>query len=266
MRVPGLVRVARWIPWCALVAAGWIGNDAATCQVLVSGPLVRDVEVSPRDTVTGAVTLVNSTPEDQVVRVYLRDYTFDASGTTRYDPPGTLPRSAAPWIALGASELVVPAEGRIDVDYDAYVPAEPAPQGTWWAALMVEGVDAADGRPGTGLRARIRYAVQLVFQLGDAGPDLALTDVGIDDDVRQLWLDVANRGGSSADVKVSLELFGQEGGSLGRRSGGRARLYPDTSYRHRVALDGIAAGSYQALVIIETGDEHAVGAQFTLDL
>ena len=45
----------------------------------------------------------------------------------------------------------------------------------------------------------------------------------------------------------------------------RKRLYPGTSVRYSVDLTEVASGSYQALVVVDNGDEHVFGAQYGLE-
>lgn len=239
---------------------------APRAQVRVSGPMVHEVDAETGALIEGSVPLVNPSEADRTVRLYLTDYAFDASGSTRYDPPGTLGRSAAPWIEVGADRVVVPAGGRAEARYRIRVPDDRSLDGTRWCVLMVEDVTAA--AEGPGLRRRVRYGVQIALQFGAADPDLAIADVGVTEapSSRVLWVDLANGGGGTADTEVSLELFDEGGASKGRLGGSRARLYPDTSFRHRIPLEDVPSGRYVALLIVETGDEHAVGSQFTLEL
>ena len=240
-------------------------------QLVVNTPFVHDLEVVPGRRIEGVVPLRNDGDAPRTARLYLTDYAFDASGTSRYDAPGTLARSAAAWVSVGTSEVIVPPGETVEVRYAIDVPVEADAVGTRWCALMVEDrpAEAEEVGSGVGIRRRVRYAIQLALQFGGGAPDLDIADLGLAEGAtagRQLWLDLANTGDATADTEVSLELFDADGHSRGRHGGSRARLYPGTSFRHRVGLVDVPPGEYLALVIVETGDEHAIGSQFTLEL
>jgi hypothetical protein len=63
---------------------------------------------------------------------------------------------------------------------------------------------------------------------------------------------------------VTVELFGANGQSRGRISGGKFRMYPGTSVRHLMSLGEIPPGTYKALVLVDAGGQDVFGAQYTL--
>ena len=259
----------------ALLAASGARVDA---QIYVTTPLSHDQEASAGTTYEGVVAIANPTDEEQEVRLYLTDYRFTASGENWYDEPGTHPRSNASWIAFGASQVVIPPEASLDVPYLITVPADSQLEGSYWSMLMVEGIPKSSaesmmqmgGERQFAVERRIRYGVQIATHIVQTGhTELAIPSaqlVAADEGARELEVDVENVGTRLGETRVYLDLFDGQGQSIGRFEGSEARIYPGTSFRHRVPLADVPAGVYEALLVIETEGEEAFGAQYTLEL
>ena len=81
-----------------------------------------------------------------------------------------------------------------------------------------------------------------------------------------LAADVENVGERLLVGAVYLDVFDAAGTAVGRIGGSTSRVYPGTSVRHRVDLSSLAPGVYEALLVIDGGDEGVFGAQYTLEL
>lgn len=244
---------------------------AAQAQLVVNAPLMADRVAVPGETYEGRVPVSNATDVPREARVFVTDYRYDASGTNWYGEPGSHARSSGAWLALGTDRIVVPPRSTVDVTYAVTVPASDTLGGTYWSMLMVEEVPVqAEGiETAVGIQRRVRYGIQVVTHLGSAESRLELLSVGLEagpDGVPALQIDVGNEGDRSADTDVYVDLFDGEGASLGRVSGTRFRVYPETSVRHRVAFADVPPGTYEALVVVASRGGDAIGAQYTLDL
>jgi len=62
-----------------------------------------------------------------------------------------------------------------------------------------------------------------------------------------------------------VELFDQMGASKGKFGGVQYRIYPGTSVRQSIFLDGVPAGTYKALIVIDDGNDDVFGAEYTLE-
>jgi hypothetical protein len=80
-----------------------------------------------------------------------------------------------------------------------------------------------------------------------------------------MQVDIGNDGDLGMRPEVTVELFDQTGSSKGKFNGIRNRLYPGTSVRQRIVLEGIPAGKYKALVVIDDGRDDVFGAEYTLE-
>ncbi len=252
----------------------------ATAQITVRGQLAHDLETEPGATLTGSVTIDNETNELQQARVYQRDYLFFADGTNVYDEPGTTARSNAPWITFSPEQATVPPNGSVTVSYQINVP-DSAGVGSWWSMLMVEAIDreSAESTLGedppaereVGFRQVTRYGVQLATHVRSASaePGVELENVSLQalEDGRTVFqIDVLNVGQVMMRPDVYMRLFDADGAEFGPFPGVQYRLYPNTSTRQRIELEGLPAGTYQAIFVVDAGSDAVFGGQFELTL
>lgn len=255
---------------CALPAAG-------AAQVAVLDDAVQERAARPGETYEGVLRVRNTTGAPLEVKVYLTDYAFDADGGTDYPPAGSLPRSSARWVGLGTSALRLAAGETAQVPYRVAVPAG-AGDGSYWTMVMVEPLQAGDAeatRPApargqVGLRAKMRFGVQLATHVGPpaAGTELAFAAprAVASGGRRALEVDVRNPGARAVRPALRLELFDRDGNAVARVEAVRGLLYPGTSLRHSFDLGAVPAGTYHALVVGDAGGDRLFGARYDLAL
>ena len=251
---------------------------AGACHggIAVDG-LVHEQTAGPGETYTGTVTVRNAAAEPRRARLYQKDYLFYSDGTNIYGEPGGDERSNAPWITFGANYVEVPGQGSVEVEYTVNVPDDASLLGSYWSLLMVEELPPGSEDDGTGRAAVqqssvtqvLRYGVQMVTHIGNTG-ETAVTFAGktlveAGDGTRTLMVGVENTGERSMRPHVWVELHDPSGGRLGRFESAQRRLFPGTSVRFEVDLTDAPSGTYQALVVVDNGDEHVFGAQYGMD-
>lgn len=282
-RTHRLGRARRAAAMLAIVVAAASAPARLGAQVSVHGETVQERRARAGESYAGSVRVANATDRPQVARVYLTDYAFDAEGATRYDAPGSHPRSSAPWIALEVTEVVVPPGASALVRYHVRVPAGAVP-GTHWSLLMVEGVGAADTAraPRTlAVATVVRYGVQIATHVDEGGGAGTGSGAGTgadtavavtisapratqDGGVPALTFDLANAGLRGVRPLVRVQLLGADGAVARELRQQRGLLYPGTSLRQRFALDGLPAGDYVAVVTVDCGDDALFATQVAL--
>jgi hypothetical protein len=267
--------------WTTGVAAGAFCLLAlcagdATAGIAVDG-LVHERVAKPGETYQGTITVRNTDDQRRCARLYQKDYLFFSDGTNVYGTAGEDARSNAEWISLSSNYVEVPARGSATVEYVAGVPRDESLTGSYWSLIMIEelpgdeagGLKNAPDEMQARVRQALRYGVQLVTHLGDTGErtvrftDKALVQPG--DGTRTLQVDVENTGERCLRPHLWVELHDSSGSRLGRFESDMKRLYPGTSVRYSVDLSSAPSGSYQALVVVDNGDEHVFGAQYTME-
>jgi hypothetical protein len=255
-----------------------VGGTARAVQVQSKTTMIHTVEQG--QAVEGIVTLRSTAASPEWVRLYLTDYSNDARTGWQYPEAGTLPRSCAPWVDLMQTEVLLqPGEVR-NVFYRVVVPAQTETQGTYWCALMIEphGVDedhaapqtAEDGKLVLAIRHVIRYQLSLIVNVGNTGeralgfaePVLETTDDGS----TSFQVLVENTGQRWLNPVSWLEVYDDLGQLVGRVESPRTRILPGVASRRSFDLTGLDAGEYQALLLVDDGDDAVFGTVFALHL
>ncbi len=253
----------------------------AAAQVVVRSPLSDDRTMPPGEVYEGTIVVANGTDEAQQAKVYQTDYSFRSDGSNRYDAPGSSPRSNAGWIEFSPRALTLAPGETVQVQYRVTVPSKvngEAPAGTYWSMLMVEGIPrnsaestlGDDSTPQYGVRQVTRYGVQIATHLlGSERPAISFQQVRLqtsESGGRVLEVDLENQGELFAQSTLWVELYAQDGTAQGRRDGTSTRIYPGTSVRQQIDLSDLTPGQYEALIVVDSGEENVVGAQYTLEL
>jgi hypothetical protein len=241
-------------------------------SIAVLSDLSDERRASPGETYTGSIQLRNLGAEPEEVKIYLTDYLFNFNGTSFYNEPGKAARSNAGWIEYSPKRVSIPSQEDAAVQFTVKVPDSDSLSGTYWSILMVEPVsktspESERSEPHIGITAVMRYAVQIVTNVGSEGIR-KINFIGsklVAEDTKRLFLvDLENTGTSMARPKVTVQLFDSTGKMAGSFESEILRIYPGTSIRHRFDLSGVAVGVYKALVVADCGEEDVFGIHYTL--
>lgn len=276
----------------------------AEAQIAVRSSLAHDFEVEPGGRASGEIRVENRGEDTAEARLYLRDYTFDASGNVEYGPAGSEPRSLARWLTFSPQRIRLrPGETRtavfeIDLPSEAKIKGQTAaePEGTFWSMIMVEGTrrrappeNKKEGQVAFAQKAR--YGVQVAAHLPDGAsalsfsrPSFSVPGAGSSPQAAglasqagagsasppppALEFSLSNEGARMAEPDIWVEVYERESGTkIGRyRAGKEARLYPGTASRYAVPLPGLEPGKvYRAVAVAETPRRNPQGRRFTLD-
>ncbi len=238
-------------------------------QVSVISSTLEERPATPGERYTGTVRVRNTSTQPQVARIYQTDYRFLADGRTFYEQPGTAPRSNAPWVRFNPAQLTLAPGEEAAVAYEVAVPA--GMRGSYWSVLMVETAQPEPVRTaqrGVGITPGIRYAVQLATHVGQAERRIALEGARLTGETgsRALEVNVSNTGEQADRLELRVDLFDADGAPAGRLSSSRGLVYPGTSIHQRFELPALPAGTYRALLVVDTGSDEVFGAEYTLKL
>jgi hypothetical protein len=79
-------------------------------------------------------------------------------------------------------------------------------------------------------------------------------------------LDLENTGTRVLTPNLSLELFDTTGLSSGKFKAQSFRVYPTCSVRNQIDITEVPKGHYSALLLIDSGDDNVIGAQYELTI
>lgn len=253
-----------------LFAAALALPGTLAAQVSVVSSTLEERQATAGERYAGTIRVRNTSGQPQQARVYQADYRFLADGRTFYEQPGTGPRSNAGWVQLNASQLTLGPGEEAAVAYTVAVPGAGV-RGSYWSVLMVETVQPQaprTGQRGVGITPSIRYAVQVATHVGQAERRIALEGARLTGPAggRALEVDVVNTGEQADRLALRVDLFDAEGAPAGRLASARGLVYPGTSIRQRFDFPALPAGTYRALLVVDTGSDEVFGAEYTLRL
>jgi hypothetical protein len=129
-------------------------QSATAGDITVVGSLTREFSPALGSTTSDTISVRNDGSEPKDVLLYQVDYQYDAAGTNSFPSPGTLPRSNAPWVKVGAQQIRLDPGETEDVPYTLTVPSVVPVGGTQWSVIMIEPVTSRfDGERPTSDRA-----------------------------------------------------------------------------------------------------------------
>ncbi len=276
---------------CAFLFAVALAHSSFAA-VSVIGELTREESVQPGEKFEGTIKLRNTGETTCQVEVCQKDYSFHADGSNLYGDPGSAARSNASWLTVSPKRLTIPPKEDALVHYSGQVPqvTELASIssgleildgsdliGTYWSMVMIEPVPEAvagtaedeTGDVKFGIQTKVRYGIQIVTNIGDTGtPKIKFLDKKLVNREGKtiLQLDIENTGERWLSPEVWVELYDSGGVQVGRFEGGKKRIYPTCSVRHKVDLTGVPKGRYNALVVVDNGDQYVFGARYDLGI
>lgn len=243
-------------------------------SVEVIGSLKHVHTVNPGDVIKGQIQIQNNDATDQEVRIYQTDFLYNLQDQTFYDEPGANKRTNANWIDYSPKTVILKSKEVRNIDYEITVPKNDSLCGTYWSVIMIEGVTPIDvnQKGELSIRTVTRYAVQVVTDMNNKGkgslkfmePTLIQGDTK-DNKKVFLAVDLQNDGDHYIAPEVNIELYDQDGKSVKTISAPKRGLYPMTSTRFRLDLEGVPSKkTYTAMIVAAGQDSDVFGLEYTL--
>ena len=220
-------------------------------------PASVEAKVKRGSTYTQTYTLFNNSPERLRLRCSVIDYWYDANNKRLTGRPGTLPRSASPWVQFSPSEVIVEAHTSASVQATITIPLTAA--GGYYTMPVFEATpvksETASGNTATasiGIRFRglvmlatedaNEYVVEVMG--GKVQPPTVSTPLELDIDVR-------NRGTVHARLRGRFAILDAKGMLAGRGKIEDAKFLPGQRNMLKVPWAGeLPIGRYTAVVTL----------------
>lgn len=240
-------------------------------NIVILNGLTHENNASIGETYRNGIQVQNAGKEPRSIKVYQRDYWYSYAGESKHDEAGTLPRSNADWINYSPTFLTLPPNETAIIDIEVAVPQNDTLTGTFWSVIMIEGIQPQDtiGSSGVKIHTAIRYAVQIITNIGATGKrDLQFLGLELTEEEGNQVLNVAleNTGERILKPELSLEVFNNNGESIGIFKADRRKTYPGTSILLSLPLAGIKPDEYTAVLVADCGEDHIFGTNITLEL
>jgi P pilus assembly chaperone PapD len=129
-------------------------------------PIRAELQIDAGVAETNVVQVRNVGDQPVRVRAYLQDWTLGRQGEPQFCRPGSQKKSLAPWLEINPTDFQIRPGQTGEIRYTITVPPGAA-SGTYWTALMVEGMPALTGPPSPKKMAlHGRFAVMLYETVG----------------------------------------------------------------------------------------------------
>ncbi len=238
--------------------------------------LTHEYRALPGEKYSGKLVIANNGSETAVVKLYLKDYRFDAEGHTYFLQPGTIKRSNADWIKLSKNIISIPGKACKKIYYNVEIPCNNQITGTYWSMLMVEPHCGEAQKPLSvnkdymiGINQNFRYGIQIVADATNtAKNNLKFENPRITkkDEHYIFEVDFINKGERWLTPEVWLDIYNNKGEKINRYYGRKLRIYPTTSVCQQIELDNIKPGSYKTVLIADNGDNAVFGSRYDLEI
>ncbi len=241
-------------------------------SIVVLNGLTHERTANKGESYKGTIEIQNTAQIESSVKIYLRDYLFNHEGENRHDLPGTLERSNSDWITFNPDLMNLAPGEKATIDYEVKIPENNLLKGTYWCVIMVEGIippDTAKIHNGVTINTAIRYAVQIVTNIGNTGTsDLQFLKLEVNKQDQNNFLDVVieNTGERELKPEIALELFDEKGNSSGIIKAERRKTYPGTSIKTSLNLEGIKPGKYTGVLVADCDEDHVFGTNVSFDI
>lgn len=242
-------------------------------SVEVVGSLKSVYSVNPGETVKGQIRIQNSDETNQEVRIYQTDLLYNLQDQTFYDEPGTKggnKRSNAGWIQYSPKTVILKPKESRNIDYEITIPKNDSIFGTYWSVIMVEGVEPIDPvqKAGLNIRTVTRYAVQLVNECTNKGKgSLEFLPPTLIKEESKLFLavDISNNGDHYIAPDLTMELYDENGVLVKTITALKKGLFPSTSLRFKLDLEGVPSKkTYKAMIVAAGQEDDVFGLEYTL--
>jgi len=233
---------------------------ATRAQSLGISPAFVEAKVRSGATYSKDYTITNNTGVRLRVRCSVGDYWYDERTNARVEGrPGTLPRSASPWVQFSPAEFVVEPHGASVVKAVISVPQAAA--GGFYT-LPTFDIEAADGPAGASREGTASAAVLVNFRgllmlstIGGSEYNVEITGGRVEPPTPSspltLSLDVRNRSTAHVSLRGQFAVLDASGGFAGRGRIDEQRFMPGQRNALGAAwADALAPGRYTAVVTL----------------
>ncbi len=244
----------------------------SVASIIILNGLTHENQVQAGETYRGSIQIQNASEKNRSARIYQRDYWFSYTGESKHDPAGTMERSNAGWITFNPELINLAPNEKATINFEVSVPEGESLSGTFWSVLMVEGIvppDTTDYSSGVTINTAIRYAIQIVTNIGETGTSdiqfLGL-ELGEQEETTLLHVALENTGERMLRPELAVELFDEAGNSAGIIKAERRKTFPGTSVLITLRLEGIKPGNYTGVLVADCDKDHVFGTNVSFEI
>lgn len=237
--------------------------------VVVNG-LSHNHDLQKGDMDQGVLIVRNNGSLPENIVIYQKDFLFNHKGESFYEDMGTTSRSNANWLIINPISFIIQPQEEVEVVYEIRIPNSDTLRGTYWSTIMVEPaveLDTSTENLSVSIRTVLRYAVQIVANVSSENDiirsnlDFLEVQLNTEGENPKMLIDVANTGEIMLRTEMAIEIFYQDGTSMGVFKSRRSRTYPGTSKRYIIELPHLDKGEYQSTLVADSENDEILGVE-----
>lgn len=237
--------------------------------VMVTNGLTHVHNVIKGGEVNGRISLKNDEKGIARVLIYRQDLTSECGKPFDYVESSITKFSLGQWLSTNVEEKILSPNEEYEVLYTIKMPPNGVEDRSYWQVIMIEGADVLKEEPikSFAINSKVRYAIQVIANVGGSkSPDLVFENVEFQKKASSA-IDVVlkNTGLYTAIVKVTIELYDEQGKKVKTLVGLSRRVYPSYCNTFEIDVADLPKGKYVGLIVADNGTD-MFGSNLTLEI
>ena len=243
----------------------------AKAAIVILNGLTHVHKAVKGNTVTGKIVLKNTGKKDTRIVIYRNDLTLPCNGQMSYQNISSHGWSLGDKLKTNVDEKLLLSEEEYEVTYKIELPSDLEKTGTYYEVIMVESAEpvAEEIREGVKVGSKIRYAVQIVLDLGDYHhPKVNIENIELKkqaDLSKTLNITLKNNDTYGGVVSISLEIFDKDNKKIRVFDKIKRRMYPDVCINEDIQIKDLPTGKYEGVIVVDNGKD-LIGSNLTIEI
>ena len=248
----------------------FVSSNSFGSIVILNG-LTHTHDIVSGNVTTGKIQVQNNGPKETKILIYSEDLIVSCDKQVDYAKNNSHDRSLGRWISMNVYEKIIQSNEVYEIIYSISMPQNVQYSGSYWSAVMIEGVDPIkeDIDKGVKIDSKIRYALQIIANVGSIETSkISFENIGFtkrDSTTQQLKVKLKNNGIFSSSTKLSIEIYNNSGKQLKTIESALRRIYPEKCNEFEILIKDLPKGTYNGVLIADNGKD-LYGANVTLEI
>lgn len=248
----------------------FVSSNSFASIVILNG-LTHTHEIANGNVITGKIQVQNNGKKEAKILIYLEDLLVSCDKQVDYAKINSHNRSLGEWISMNVQEKIIQSNEVYEISYSISMPKDVKYSGSYWSAIMIEGVDPIkeDIEKGVKIDSKIRYALQIIANVGNIeNSKISFENIGFtkkDSTIQQLNVKLKNNGAFVSNTKLSIEIYDNSGKQLKTIESSLRRIYPEKCNDFEILIKDLPKGTYNGVLIADNGKD-LYGANVTLEI
>ncbi len=218
---------------------------------------------------TGSFTVKNEGPEAKDVLINVSDWTLSERGKITFKEPGSLSRSINRYLEFSPKQVIIPPNSSREISFKV-MPNDHGEKSRW-GVFLVRSLDGnRGGGEGVNIGVTVQHAVTIYQEAMEEDMQGTITGVEVEKKDGMITFAVAFRNDCEAFLHPEGRIeITMASGDLQKEVPIESNLVlPDTTrlFTFEIGRGSLPPGEYNALVVIDFGGDHLVGARLGFEV